>query len=88
MTPDVARPECADIVESAWSVFAKIFAADPAGAALPTAFVPLPPIGHLVGREHEVEALVRRVVEQRMLTITGPPGVGKSRLAVEVAARV
>lgn len=42
----------------------------------------------LIGRQREV-ALLERWAERggRILTVTGPPGVGKSRLAREVAAR-
>jgi predicted ATPase/DNA-binding CsgD family transcriptional regulator/tetratricopeptide (TPR) repeat protein len=41
----------------------------------------------LIGREHEVRA-VRQLLEQRdvvLVTITGPGGIGKTRLALEVA---
>lgn len=51
---------------------------------------PPEPLSTLIGRDDEVETLVHAVVngESRLLTLTGPGGVGKSRLALEVAHRV
>lgn len=51
---------------------------------LPTACHPL------LGREREVESLVRMLTTpgRRILNVTGAPGAGKGRLALEVAARV
>ena len=70
-------------------------AARPAGSATPGEAVPaagaLPmPATPLVGREQEVaavEALVRSE-SVRLVTLTGPGGSGKSRLAVEAAGRL
>ena len=42
----------------------------------------------LVGRDRELEALVRTVRVQRLVTCTGEPGVGKSALALTVAERL
>lgn len=37
-----------------------------------------------VGREDEVGELVRMLAESRLVTVVGPPGMGKTRIAVEV----
>jgi hypothetical protein len=49
--------------------------------------LPSPP-GSLVGRDRDVEALVvlLRDVRTRLVTLTGPGGIGKTRLALEAAA--
>ena len=49
---------------------------------LPTALTPF------VGRAGELEELQGLVAANRLLTLTGPGGVGKTRLALEVAATV
>ncbi len=50
---------------------------------------PVPPRTSLIGREAELAAIVGLLdTEGRLLTITGRSGSGKTRLAVEVAARV
>jgi predicted ATPase/DNA-binding SARP family transcriptional activator len=65
-----------------------ILAHDPAIAPVP---VVAPRRGNLpspttsfVDRERELAALVALLREHRLVTLTGPPGVGKSRLALEV----
>jgi predicted ATPase len=45
------------------------------------------PISSLVGRGAELDRLESTLAVQRMVTLTGPAGVGKTRLAVEVASR-
>lgn len=44
------------------------------------------PSGPLVGREQDYEEVLRLHAKHRVVTLTGPGGVGKTRLALEVAA--
>ncbi|GAA2391539.1 BTAD domain-containing putative transcriptional regulator [Streptomyces glaucosporus] len=46
------------------------------------------PVTDLIGRSDSVDALRARVRASRLVTLTGPGGVGKTRLAAEVAARL
>ena len=45
------------------------------------------PLTTLIGREHELRAIIQQIQNPtcRLLTLTGPGGVGKTRLAQEVA---
>jgi predicted ATPase len=66
-----------------------ILAHDPAIAPVPAAprrrgNLPAPSTS-FVGRDAELSQVVGLLREHRLVTLTGPPGVGKSRLALEVA---
>jgi predicted ATPase/class 3 adenylate cyclase len=45
------------------------------------------PLTTFVGREHELEALEALISSSRIVTLTGPGGSGKTRLATEAARR-
>ena len=57
---------------------------DTRGAAAPA--LPLP-VTSFVGRDEELVAVTARLGQARLVTLHGPGGVGKTRLAVEVAER-
>ncbi|HEY3290437.1 MAG TPA: tetratricopeptide repeat protein [Anaerolineae bacterium] len=61
--------------------------AQPAGAAL---FHAPAPVTSLIGRTREVQAAVTLLLQSstRLLTLYGPPGVGKTRLSQEIAMRL
>lgn len=46
------------------------------------------PIASFIGRDQELEAIRERLGTARLVTITGPAGVGKSRLGIEVAKEI
>jgi predicted ATPase/DNA-binding CsgD family transcriptional regulator len=54
--------------------------AEPGAGATPWAS-----LTSFVGRDHEAADLAKMVRERRLVTVTGPGGVGKTRLAAEVA---
>ncbi|HEX2033493.1 MAG TPA: tetratricopeptide repeat protein [Chloroflexota bacterium] len=61
----------------------------PVGGAPEPARGRLPhPLTSLVGRAAESVAVTRLLQHARLVTLTGPAGVGKTRLALEVAARL
>jgi predicted ATPase/DNA-binding SARP family transcriptional activator len=46
------------------------------------------PLTSFIGREKEVEEVLRLLQSNRLLTLTGAPGAGKTRFGLEVAARL
>lgn len=54
-----------------------------------TAGLPVPPTP-FIGRRRDIAVVVKRLLqpEVRLLTLTGPGGIGKTRLAIEVASQV
>lgn len=46
------------------------------------------PLDRMVGREADLDALEAEVRRSRLVTVQGPPGVGKTRLAMELAYRL
>ncbi|MFE2554750.1 BTAD domain-containing putative transcriptional regulator [Streptomyces sp. NPDC059352] len=58
-----------------------------AGGGPARGYLPVPLSG-IVGRSEAVEEVTGLLRERRLVTLTGPGGVGKTRLAVEAARRV
>ncbi|GGQ07330.1 putative ATPase/DNA-binding SARP family transcriptional activator [Actinomadura coerulea] len=74
-------PELADLRQA-------ILTRDPGLApGRPRTNLPAPP-GELIGREEAVREVRALLEAYRLVTLTGPGGVGKTRLALEIAARV
>ena len=64
-------------------------AVPPTSAVVPVAMVGLPaPLDAFVGREDEIAELKALLAVARLVTLLGPAGAGKTRLALELAARV
>jgi non-specific serine/threonine protein kinase len=42
--------------------------------------------GVLIGRDEEIDEVQKRLAQTRLLTLTGPGGIGKTRLALQAAA--
>jgi hypothetical protein len=62
---------------------------EPAAEAWPSSSLPSPPTS-FVGRADELASVERLLLADgvRLLTLTGPGGIGKSRLALEAARRI
>jgi ABC-type microcin C transport system duplicated ATPase subunit YejF len=52
------------------------------GSALPI------PVSSFIGREREIAALAAQVAASRLVSLVGPGGSGKTRLALEVVRRL
>jgi predicted ATPase/class 3 adenylate cyclase len=80
---DLERPEPLHqlVIEGLPSDFPALSAAEAVAGNLPTRLTTF------VGRDHELEALERLLDETPLVTITGPGGTGKTRLAIELARR-
>src|SRR5262249_58358347 len=46
------------------------------------------PLTSFVGRDEDVTRVLKMLTEGRLVTLTGPGGAGKTRLAIETAARL
>jgi predicted ATPase/DNA-binding SARP family transcriptional activator/Tfp pilus assembly protein PilF len=46
------------------------------------------PLTRLVGRKREVEEIRSRLATERLVTLTGPGGIGKTRLAIQTAEEI
>ncbi len=60
-----------------------------ASATRPEPLSRLPrPLTRLIGRQQEVREIRARLASERLVTLTGPGGVGKTRLAIQVAGEI
>jgi non-specific serine/threonine protein kinase len=69
-TPRTKLPEQARLPEEPKS---------PSAASVPV------PLTSFIGRDHELKKIAELLTSSRLLTLTGPGGVGKTRLAIEAA---
>ncbi|HLI97555.1 MAG TPA: BTAD domain-containing putative transcriptional regulator [Candidatus Baltobacteraceae bacterium] len=71
------------------AVYERIRSGEASAPAHPARTNNLPaPISSFIGREAEVAALLELTREKRLITLVGAGGVGKTRLALQAAARV
>jgi hypothetical protein len=89
--PDVLRAlaglgVAANAASAGGALVAGTPSAPPAPVNLPPSNLPAP-LTSLIGREHEVAEVAALVSSERLLTLTGPGGTGKTRLALATAER-
>ncbi len=79
-------PQERSVLLAARGAVPAVVGAAESAAAAPRLSLPLPPTS-MIGRETEVAAAVQllRQPEVRLVTLTGPGGVGKSRLGIQAA---
>ena len=65
---------------------AGVTAAEPAAVPPPTNL--LEPVSELIGREDELREIVSLAAAHRLVSLTGPGGIGKTRLSLEAARRL
>ena len=84
------RRYIANVAGRGYSFVGEVVATDePESAAnVPPELVPLPSMARLFGRAEVVETLSTRLAQQRLVTITGPGGIGKTSVALAVADRM
>jgi predicted ATPase/DNA-binding SARP family transcriptional activator len=94
--PDLRRLEAAVLAQDPVLDLAPAIGATAVAAAAPAAAVaaptspatPIPrPLTDCLGRARELEMLERLATSKRLVTLVGPGGVGKTRLATEFALR-
>ena len=83
-SPELRRLEAAILAQDETLAAPAI---DRAPAAPATKYTVPSSLTPLVGRARELTELAHLVAEQRLVTLVGPGGVGKTRLALEVARR-
>jgi len=78
---DLGRPEQIYqlVIGGVLAEFPPLRTLESASRALPQ------PVTSFVGRERDVDRIRRLLADTRLLTLTGPGGIGKTRLAVEAA---
>jgi predicted ATPase/class 3 adenylate cyclase len=81
---DLTRPEHIHqlVIEGLPADFPPLKTLDATPNNLPTQ------LSSFLGREHELNEVVERLAGSRLLTLTGPGGTGKTRLSLQVGARV